>query len=160
MKKLYLKKVLSMLIHLAICFAVYFIGFSILSLIANFFKHPLIRFGVLFGIPLVIVLIRVYHKRIENNEMRRSYLAEANRERLILKEEWQYMIKFPHFLAEILAFVTIFSPIVIAVGLANPANFFVSIIAGVIILATFGTIYFVLDFALWMIVHNTWRKEA
>ena len=160
MKKLYFKKVLSMLIHLAICFAVYFIGFSILSLIANFFNHPLIRFGVLFGIPLVIVLIRVYHKRIENNEMRRSYLAEANRERLILKEEWQYMIKFPHFLAEILAFVTIFSPIVIAVGVANPVNFFVGILAGAIVLATFGMIYFVLDFALWMIVHNTWRKEA
>ena len=160
MKKLYFRKVLSMLIHLAICFAVYFIGFSILSLIANFFKHPIIRFGVLFGIPLVIVLIRVYHKRIEDNEMRRAYLALANKEKLVLKEEWKYMIKFPHFLAEILAFVTIFSPIVIAVGLANPANFFASILAGVIVLATFGAIYFVLDFALWMIVHNTWRKEA
>ena len=88
--------------------------------------------------------------------MRRSYLVEANRERLILKEEWQYMIKFPHFLAEILAFVTIFLPIVIAVCLANSA----SILAGVIVLSIFVMIYFVSDFALWMIVHNTWRKEA
>ena len=106
-RKLYFKKLISILGHLVLCLVIYLIGSSIISLIANFFKSWFIRFCIGFGIPLILVLIRVFNRRLDNQEMRRAYLAEANRERLVLKEEWSRICKFPHFLAELLAFVTI-----------------------------------------------------
>jgi hypothetical protein len=107
MRKLYFKKLLSILGHSALCIVIYCIGFTLLTLVANFFKSHFIRLLIAFGIPLVFVLIRVFNRRIENQEMRRAYLADANRERLVFEEEWHRICKFPHFLAELLAFATI-----------------------------------------------------
>ena len=102
MRKLYLKKLISILGHLALCLIIYWLGITFISIIANFFKNWFVRFCIGFGIPLALVLIRVHNRRLDNQEMRRAYLAEANRERLVLKEEWHRICKFPHFLAEVL----------------------------------------------------------
>ena len=107
MRKLYFKKIISILGHLALCLIIYWLGITFISIIANFFKNWFVRFCIGFGIPLALVLIRVHNRRLDNQEMRRAYLAEANRERLVFREEWYRICKFPHFRAEVLAFATL-----------------------------------------------------
>ncbi len=159
MKKLYFKKLWSIIVYALTCFAIYFIGFSIISLIANFFKNPIVRLIILLGIPLTIILIRIYNKRLENSEMRREYLASVNQEHSALKDEWQYMIKFPHFLAEVFAFstLTFLFTFVTIIGIAVP--FAVRIFSMLIVFIISAGLYFVIDFGLWMLVHRTWKKE-
>ena len=160
MRKLYFKKLISIFGHFSLCLIIYFIGFSILSLIANFFKNWFVRLCIGFGIPLVLVLIRVFNRRADNQEMRRAYLADANRERLVLGEEWHRICKFPHFRAEVLAFATLdfVFTVLIAFSLIAPWWFYIWV--AFICLVVPCAIFFAIDFALWLKVHNTWRKDA
>lgn len=160
MIKLYFKKLLLMLIYVIICFLIYYVGFSILATLANFFEAPIIRYGVMFGIPAIIILIIIYKHRIEKKEMRRSYLERTNKEKLILKNEFLYMFRFPDFLTEIFSFTTIILPAVIAIGIGNQAPWWADVFAGTIILCILVSMFFVLDFIFWMIVHIAWRKRS
>lgn len=160
MRKLYFKKLISILGHFALCLIIYFIGFSILSLVANFFKNWFVRLCIGFGIPLIFVLIRVFNRRVDNQEMRRAYLADANRERLIFGEEWYRICKFPHFLAEVLAFATIALVITVVICFKVIAPWWIYILMILIDLVAPCALFFVIDFALWLKVHNTWRKDA
>ena len=160
MRKLYFKKLLSILGHSALCIVIYCIGFTLLTLIANFFKSHFIRLCIAFGIPLVFVLIRVFNRRVENQEMRRAYLADANRERLVFGEEWHRICKFPHFLAEVLSFVTIafVATVVVCCMLMSPWWFYLYI--AFLLFVVPSILFFIGDFALWLKVHNTWRRDA
>ena len=160
MKKLYFKKLISILGHSALCLIIYFIGFSILSLIANFFKNYFIRICIAFGIPLILVLIRVFNRRTDNQEMRRAYLANANRERLVWREEWHRICKFPHFLAEILAFASLDFIITVIIAFLVIGPWWVYILVALLYFAVPCVLFFIIDFALWLKVHNTWRKDA
>jgi hypothetical protein len=160
MRKLYFKKLISIFGHFALCLIIYFIGFSILSLIANFFKNWFVRLCIGFGIPLVLVLIRVFNRRADNQEMRRAYLADANRERLIFGEEWHRICKFPHFRAEVLAFATLDFVITVLIEFSLIAPWWFYIWVALICLVVPCAIFFAIDFALWLKVHNTWRKDA
>ena len=160
MRKLYFKKLISILGHLALCLVIYLIGSSIISLIANFFKNWFIRFCIGFGIPLVFVLIRVFNRRADNQEMRRAYLADANRERFVFREEWVRICKFPHFSAEIFAFATLDFVITVIILFRFIAPWWFYIWVALICLVVPCAIFFVIDFALWLKVHNTWRKDA
>ena len=160
MRKLYFKKLISIFGHFALCLIIYFIGFSILSLIANFFKNWFVRLCIGFGIPLVLVLIRVFNRRVDNQEMRRAYLADANRERLIFGEEWHRICKFPHFLTEILAFATIAFVVTVVVCFMLIAPWWFYIYVAAIFFVVPSMLFFIGDFALWLKVHNTWRKDA
>lgn len=160
MRKLYFKKLLSILGHSALCIVIYFIGFTLLTLVANFFKNHFIRLCIAFGIPLILVLIRVFNRRVENQEMRRTYLADANRERLIFGEEWHRICKFPHFLAEILAFATIDVVIAVVVAFLVTGPWWVCISVALIYFIAPCALFFIIDFFLWIRVHNAWRKDA
>ena len=160
MRKLYFKKLFSILGHLALCLIIYCIGFSLLTLVANFFKNHFVRLGIGFGIPLVLVLIRVYRRRLENQEMRRTYLSEANRERLVWREEWQRLCKFPHFLAELLAFASMDLVFTIIVAFIVTGPWWVYLLVAAIYFLAPCILYFIIDFALWIMVHNAWRKDA
>lgn len=160
MRKLYFKKLISILGHFALCYAIYFIGFSILSLIANFFKNDLVRICIAFGIPLILVLIRVFNRRVENQEMRRAYLADANRERFVFREEWVRICKFPHFRAEVLAFATLDLVITVIILFWVTASWRGYLLLALIFFAAPCAIFFSIDFLLWLKVHNTWRKAA
>lgn len=160
MRKLYFKKLLSILGHSALCIVIYFIGFTLLTLVANFFKNHFIRLCIAFGIPLIFVLIRVFNRRVENQEMRRTYLADANRERLIFGEEWHRICKFPHFLAEILAFATIDVVIAVVVAFLVTGPWWVCISVALIYFVAPCALFFIIDFFLWIRVHNAWRKDA
>lgn len=159
-RKLYFKKLISILGHLALCLVIYLIGSSIISLIANFFKSWLVRFCIGFGIPLILVLIRVFNRRLDNQEMRRAYLAEANRERLVLKEEWSRICKFPHFLAELLAFVTIAFVVTVVVCFMLMAPWWFYLYIAFILFVVPSVLFFIGDFALWLRIHSIWREDA
>ena len=73
--KLYLKKLGSILLYTVLCFFVYFISFNILVSIANIFKTPIFRYGILVGVPVVIAFITVHRFRVEKSEIRRAYLS-------------------------------------------------------------------------------------
>ena len=160
MRKLYFKKLISIFGHFALCLIIYFIGFSILSLIANFFKNWFVRLCIGFGIPLIFVLIRVFNRRAENQEMRRAYLADANRERLIFGEEWHRICKFPHFRAEVLAFASIAFVIAVVIFFMVIAPWWVYVLMALINFVAPCILFFAADFALWLKVHSTWRKDA
>ena len=159
-RKLYFKKLISILGHLALCLVIYLIGSSIISLIANFFKSWLIRFCIGFGIPLILVLIRVFNRRLDNQEMRRAYLAEANRERLVLKEEWSRICKFPHFLAELLAFVTIAFVVTVVVCFMLMAPWWFYLYIAFLLFVVPSVLFFIGNFALWLRIHSIWREDA
>ena len=160
MRKLYFKKLISILGHFALCLTIYFIGFSILSLVANFFKNWFVRLCIGFGIPLILVLIRVFNRRADNQELRRAYLADANRERLIFGEEWHRICKFFHFRAEVLAFATIAFIVTAVVCFMLIAPWWFEIYVIAIFFVVPCVLFFIGDFALWLKVHNTWRKDA
>ena len=160
MRKLYFKKLISILGHFALCLIIYFIGFSILSLVANFFKNWFVRLCIGFGIPLVLVLIRVFNRRTDNQEMRRAYLADANRERLIFGEEWHRICKFSHFRAEVLAFASLAFIITVIIAFWVIGPWWVYIVIALIDFIVPCVLFFAADFALWLKVHNTWRKDA
>ena len=160
MRKLYFKKIISILGHLALCLIIYWLGITFISIIANFFKNWFVRFCIGFGIPLALVLIRVHNRRLDNQEMRRAYLAEANRERLVFKEEWHRICNFSHFRAEILAFASIDLVFAIAVAFRFIAPWWFYIYIAAIIFVVPCVLFFIGDFALWLKVHNTWRKDA
>ena len=159
-RKLYFKKLISILGHLVLCLVIYLIGSSIISLIANFFKSWLIRFCIGFGIPLILVLIRVFNRRLDNQEMRRAYLAEANRERLVLKEEWSRICKFPQFLAELLAFVTIAFVVTVVVCFMLMAPWWFYLYIAFLLFVVPSVLFFIGDFALWLRIHSIWREDA
>ena len=159
MKKLYFKKLTSIILYTLICIVIYLIGFSLISLIANFFKVLLIRQIISFGIPLAIILIRIYNKRLENPDLRREYLTAVNTERLNLKEEWQYIIKFPHFLAELFAFFTLAFLYSILTVIGVPVPFIIKILSILLAFVIFAGLYFIIDFFHWILVHRTWKKE-
>ena len=107
MVKLYLKKLGSILLYTVLCFFVYFISFNILVSIANIFKTPIFRYGILVGVPVVIAFITVHRFRVEKSEIRRAYLSIVGTEKIGIKSEWRYMTRFSEFIAENIAFATV-----------------------------------------------------
>ena len=75
-----------------------------------------------------------------------------------IKSELRYMLRFPEFIAENIAFATVILPFLIAIGVANPGPWWANILAGVVILCIGVGAFFIIDFLLWMLVHVSWRK--
>ena len=137
---------------------VYFISFNILVSIANIFKTPIFRYGILVGVPVGIAFVTVHRFRVEKNEIRRAYLSNVGIGKMGIKSELRYMLRFPEFIAENIAFATVILPFLIAIGVANPGPWWANILAGVVILCIGVGAFFIIDFLLWMLVHVSWRK--
>ena len=160
MIKSYFKKLALIFFYVAVCFSIYFIGYGALKTLSNFFEAPIIRYGILFGIPAFIILMIIYKHRIEKHEFRRSYLKSIGRERLTLKKELLYLLKFDDFLAETYSFATIIFPFVIAIAIGSQAPWYADILAGIIVFSVILGLFASLDFLFWMIVHTKWRKDC
>ena len=119
--KLYFKKLLFMLLYVSLCLLIYFLGFSILVSIANIFENSMIRNCVLIGIPVGIIFTIVYCHRRDKSGIRRVYLEQLGHVKLSIKEELAYILHFPEFIAELLAFFTIILPVILAIGVASAA---------------------------------------
>lgn len=159
MVKLYFKKLLSMFLSVALLILIYYIGFSALMTASNFFKALWIRYVVLFGIPALIILVMVYRRRAENAEIRRCYLTYSAPPKTGVKQEFLYILRLADFLMELAAFATILLPFLVGIGIENQAPWWANILAGIIMFCLFEGGYFLLDWMLWLLVHNKWQRE-
>ena len=50
-------------------------------------------------------------------------------------------------------------PVVIAIGIGSQAPWWADVFAGIIILCILVSVFSVLDFTFWIIVHTMWRKD-
>ena len=159
MVKLYFKKLLSMFLSVALLILIYYIGFSALMTASNFFKALWIRYAVLFGIPALIILVMIYKRRTEGMENRRCYLKNIDTQKTWMKKELWYIIHFADFRMELVAFATFLLPFVVGIGVENQAPWWANIIAGTIIFCLIEGGFFLLDWMIWLLVHNKWQRE-
>lgn len=148
-----------MLLGVALCLLIYYVGFSALKTVSNFFKAQFVRYGVLFGIPAIIILVMVYRRRIENAEIKRSYLKICDTPKLIWKNEMAHMLRLADFRGELAAFATVLLPILIAVGMESQAPWWADIMAGIVVFCLSEGIFLVFDLILWLAVHHKWQRE-
>ena len=158
MVKLCFKKLLMMLLCVGICLAVSFIGFGVLGSLANFFVNPVVRSAIIFGIPALIVLIAVQAGRRANYKLRQEYLEYCHVEKWTLGREWRYMLRFPDFLAELIAFGAILVPFLLAICMASGAPWWADMIAAFFLLGVLSAVYCVVDFACWTVIHFLWKR--
>lgn len=161
MLKLYLKKLLTMVVYICVFLALYFVVYSALFTLSNFFEAPVLRYLVLFGIPLILIFGVVYHFRAKDGFNRSEYLKNTDRAKLHLKDEFHYLLKFPAFRTELLAFSTFLVPFLFAIGISNEneAPWWANVIAGFLLYLLFAGVYAVIDALLWTSVHRKWRKN-
>lgn len=159
MVKLYFKKLFSMIIGLILWVLIYFVGYNLLATLSNVFENPIIKYLVLFGLPLLAIIIIVYNRRLENNEIRRSYKQAVESSKPTLKETIKYMSNFSDFRAELLSFATIFFPFVLIIGFGAEIPWWASIITVIVVWGVTVAICGIIDFILWTVVHNKWRKD-
>ena len=74
MGKLYFKKLFSIILFAFCILGVFFISYSILATVSNFFKHPAIRYTILMGVPTFFVLRLVNKGRIKNQNLKIDYM--------------------------------------------------------------------------------------
>ena len=157
MKKLYFKKLVFMALYTALFFLVYFILFSFLGTVAGFFENLIIRALIVFGIPMIIMIVFVYRKRSDNSEKRREYLQYMQNEiKISLKKEISFLIKDSYFISEVLAFSTVLTLFLIPIGVGIEGPFYAVLLGGIVIFMLFDFVYILVDFALWVLVHRKW----
>ncbi len=158
MVKLCIKKLLMMLLCVGICLAVSFIGFGVLGSLANFFTNTVIRSTIIFGIPALIVLIAVQAGRRANQKLRQEYLEYCHEKKWTIGHEFRYILSFPDFLAEMIAFTAILMPLLIALCMSSGAPWWVNIVAALLLLGALAAVYCTVDVACWMVIHFLWKR--
>lgn len=163
MGELYFKKLFSIILFAFCILGVFFISYSILATVSNFFKHPAIRYTILMGVPTFFVLRLVNKGRIKNQNLKIDYMnylrnLGTTNLRIDVKNEINYFNTFKPLHAEVLAVATLLLPFVIAIGFSaeNEASIFVNLLIGLLIFSLFVGIYAVADIALWILVHKKW----
>ena len=161
MKKLYVKKLIYMALYVALFFFIYTLSFSVLATAAGFFKIFLVQCLIVYGIPFIIMVVFVYRKRSNNSERRREYLQYMENEtKPVLKKEFLFLIKDPHFITEILAFATVIALFLFPIGAGVDGPFYAVFLGGLVIFILVNSIYFLIDFVHWMVVHKNWLKNS
>ena len=165
MGKLYFKKLFSIILFAFCILGVFFISYSILATVSNFFKHPAIRYTILMGVPTFFVLRLVNKGRIKNQNLKIDYMNYLRNLgttdlRIDVKNESNSFKTFKPLHAEVLAVATLLLPFVITIGFSteNEASIFVNFLIGLVIFSLFVGIYAVADIALWILVHKNWLK--
>ena len=158
--KLYLKKILYMLLYLGIFVVIYFVGFPVFYSFSNIFKNRIIRGVLLLGVPFIIMLALVFKMRLKNQKLAEDFKLKIDKDKKVLKRELDYIMRFPDFWAEMLLFSTFLLPVLIFVGVTSPAPLYADIMAGIILFIIFEALFFVADFIQWLIVHAIWLKEG
>lgn len=159
MIKLYFKKLLSMLLCIGLFFVIYYLGSGALMTLSNFFKNPIVRYSILFGIPVMIIIALIFKRRLENAQGKREYLKNRRERGEGLKNEWLYLLGLPDFRAEAAAFATALLPFLIAVGIGSDAPFWADLLAGAVLFCLLEGVLLALDFSLWLTVHIKWVKQ-
>jgi hypothetical protein len=92
-------------------------------------------------------------------DLKRSYKNAFGSNKPSFKEETTYLLKSSDFRTEILAFATIFLIFALIIGFGAEIPWWASIITVIAVFGAFVAICGVLDFALWLLVHISWRKN-
>ncbi len=163
MVKLYLKKLLTVFLYGVGIVGIYYVGYGILATFSNFFvDYPIVRYAILFGIPVAIVLRIVWTYRTENTALRREFLSSRNEQALSFKEKCQLIIVFPHFQSEMLAFGTYAFVFVLLFGIANAASaaWYASLLAGIVFFVLIAALCFAIDLFVWLLVCRKWLRDT
>ena len=160
MVKLCLKKFLWMICYGALFFAVYLIGFSLLTTLGNFFRNMEITYLIVAAVPAAIIAVIIYNRRRDNSENKRKYISDNKDTKMTFKNKALYILKSKEFRAEIIASM----PIVLFIAVSVSSNFsfawYTNLLFGIFAFCFDEMGFAALDFLLWFRVHRYWGKNS
>ena len=161
MRKLYVKKLCSIAIMSLVFWGIYFLATFLLQTFVNFIESNLLKALIFLAIPAIFVVIRIYRRRLENAELRRTYLNSIADTEVTWKGQIKHIWKFADFRAEISAFATVLLLILSIVFIAGGAKgyFWTNMLSLAISFVIFEGIYIIIDMICWLAVHRIWFKE-
>ena len=160
MPKLIVKKLLSMLAYAAVIWIIFFLGSGALLTTANFFADSVVRGAILLGFPVLLALLLIVLRRVQNMDLEGSYLAFCDGSKPTVGQELGYLGRFSHLRAEVVVFASLDLILVLALVASSSAPWYANLLAGVIFLILFPAVFLLLDALLWLAVHALWRRSA
>ena len=160
MAKLCLKKFLWMLAYGALFFAVYLLGFNILTTFANFFGDMNTTYLIVAFVPASIIAAIVHWRRVDNIEKKRKYIADVKDTKVTFKSKAAYIFKSQEFRAEMIASMPIVAFIAISVSSDFFTAWYMNLFLGIFAFCYDWTGFVIWDFAVWYLVHRYWRKNS
>lgn len=159
--RLYFKKLLLVFCNLCLFIVIYLFDFFLFGVPEDLSPtNPEIRTVILMIVPLIVLLIIAYRKRLQKNNLRSEYFTYFNRQKPKLKNEIKFIINSTDFIAEVSAFSTmllIFLCMVVF-NIKNNSPVFVNVLAGLIILITMICLFSFVNALIWHRVHKSWLK--
>ena len=161
MRKIYLKKLISIIITSLAFFGIYCVAAFLLRSFINFIKNDLMKALLFLAVPMAFVFIRVYRRRLENAELRRAYLKDLDGVETSLKKRIMYVLKSMDFRAEISAFATVLLLILAYAFIVGGAKgyFWTNVLSFAISFVLYEGIYIIVDMIVWLIIHKKWYDE-
>ncbi len=154
MLKLYLKKLLWLIIYAVFWFAI----FAVMALFLNPFLSP--AFILIFSFVGTIVFVTTYtiSNRYPDGALKRAYLAET--ESFNLKTEIMKVLRFEHFIAELLVYIT-FSVILITIAFSSVETIIaLNLLFGCIkVISAFTIPFTLIDIVFWLLIRYRWYKD-
>ncbi len=160
MLKLYVKKLVSVLVYALVVWLIFFLGSGALLTTANFFASPVEQFAILAGIPVALILLIIFYRRLQNMDLEGAYLNYCAGEKPTVKQEFVYLWRFSHLRAELAAVETIVLLLVMALAASGTNPWYANLLAGVICLLSVGVVFLIVDVALWLVIQALWRRSA
>lgn len=148
----YPKKLLKGLLYIVFILLLWVLLSGVLStIIAIVTQDPTLKSILIMIVPMVIVSVFTYKRRVNFQDMRREYVTELDGRTPTVMERIVYVIKSADFICELLAFLTLFMPLILITLVMSPANLLTMLIA---------VIFFALcDIPTWYFVYRSWEKE-
>lgn len=160
MAKLCLKKFLWMLAYSALFFALYLLGFNILTTVANLFGNMNVTYLIVAAVPAVIIAAIVYGRRKNNSENRRKYISDNKDTKMTFKNKLGYIFKSQEFKAEIMASIPFVIFIAVSVSADFSAVWYMNLFMGIFAFFFDELGFLALDLVLWFFVHKYWWKNS
>ena len=159
MRKLCVKKFFWMMCYGALFFALYLLGFNLLTTLGNFFKNMDITYLIVAAVPAVIISTIVYSRRRDNSENRRKYISDNKDIKITFKNKVAYIFKCQEFRAEIIASIPIIAFIAVSAASDFSTVWYMNLFFGIFAFCFDAVGFAALDFLLWFMVHRYWRKN-
>jgi len=154
MLKLYFKKMIWLIIYAVFWFAI----FAVMALFLNPFLSPAFILVLSFAGTFMFVTSYTIRNRYPDGELRRAYLAET--ESFNLKTEIMKVLRFEHFIAEVLVFIT-FSVILITIAFSSVETISaLKLLWGTIkVISVFTIPFSLIDIVFWLLIRYRWYKD-
>lgn len=154
MIKLYFKKLIWLIVYVVFGFGI----FAVMALFLNPFLSP--AFILIFSFVVTFMFVTSYtiRNRYPDGALKRAYLAET--ESFNLKTEIMKVLRFEHFIAELLVYIT-FGIIIVTIAFLRVETISVlKLLWGTIKAISMFTIPFtIIDIVFWLLIRYRWYKE-